>query len=244
MTSNIGKLSAEAIGAFALSFIGAGAICLKTQQGAHGGDLLGIAMAHGLILSIVVSATMNVSGGHINPAVTLAMLATKRISAVGAIQYIVAQLIGAIIAGLFVYMIFKDMVLPVDTKVVSAAGLGTPVVDPNIGRIMGTFIEIIMTFLLVFAVFGTAVDPRAPKIGGFGIGLTVAADILMGGPLTGASMNPSRTFGPGLVANLTGNLPQFWSQQLVYWVGPIVGAVLAALLYDAFIMEKATKAKR
>ena len=99
-------------------------------------------------------------------------------------------------------------------------------------------VEAALTFLLLFAVFGTAVDPRAPKIGGFGIGLTVGVDILLGGPITGAAMNPARTFGTGIVAFLSGNLPTFWSQHVVYWAGPVIGAVTAALIYDRFIMEK------
>src|SRR5262249_24108069 len=99
-------------------------------------------------------------------------------------------------------------------------------------------IEAFLTFLLVFAIFGTAVDPRAPKIGGFGIGLTIACDILLGGPLTGASMDPSRAFWAGVVASLGGHPPRWWQRERVYWVGPIVGAVLAAFVYDAFIMEK------
>jgi glycerol uptake facilitator-like aquaporin len=106
------------------------------------------------------------------------------------------------------------------------------------GMGMAIMIEASLTFLLLFSIFGTAVDPRAPKIGGFGIGLTICADILLGGPLTGAAMNPSRTFGPGIVAALSGNLPVFWGQQLVYWVGPILGAVVAALIYDNLIMDK------
>ena len=89
--------------------------------------------------------------------------------------------------------------------------------------------EVLLTFLLVFAIFGTAVDSRAPKIGGFGIGLTIAADILMGGPISGASMNPARTFGPGLVGGV-------WNAHWVYWVGPIAGALVAGLLYHHLIL--------
>jgi len=229
---------AEAVGAFALSFIGAGVICLNTFQGGNNPGLLGIALAHGLILSIGVSAAMNVSGGHLNPAVTTTMLLTGRIGAGDAIKYIIAQLIGATIAGALVLMIFGHLKVGSDS-VVKLAGLGTPAYNPSVINMgQAIFIEVLLTFLLVFAIFGTAVDPRAPKIGGFGIGLTIAADILLGGPLTGASMNPSRTFGPGIVAMLSGNLPQFGAQQVVYWVGPIVGGAVAGLLYDTFIMEK------
>ncbi len=237
--TNAGKLTAEALGTFALCFIGAGAICMTTKMGASGPGLLGVAIAHGIALSIAVSATMNVSGGHVNPAVTMAMLVTGRISFVDAIGYIVAQCTGATIAGFLVLTIFKGMSTPDGQSVVTAAGLGTPAYNAaTMGMGTAILIEAALTFLLLFAVFGTAADPRAPKIGGFGIGLTICADILVGGPLTGAAMNPARTFGPGIVAFLTGNLPEFWSQHMVYWVGPILGAVIAALIYDNLVMAK------
>src|SRR5262245_30934477 len=159
--NNFGKLTAEALGAFALSFIGAGAICMDAQMGAKGAGLLGIAIAHGIILSIGVSATMNVSGGHLNPAVTFAMLATKRIDAGLAIQYIIAQLVGATVAGMLVLAIFKGLMTPDGKAVTLAAGLGTPTFDPkqiSMGRAI--MIEALLTFLLVFAIFGTAVDAR------------------------------------------------------------------------------------
>ena len=238
------KFFAEAIGTFALCFIGAGAICIATMEGAGYEGLLGIAMAHGLVLSIGVSAVMNISGAHFNPAVTVIMLITKRIDVSGAIQYIVAQLAGGIVAGLLIFVIFGDMTVGGGSeapKVVAECALGTPAYNgKTMSMGMAILIEVCLTFLLVFAIFGTAVDPRAPKIGGFGIGLAVAADILMGGPLTGASMNPARTFGPGVVAFFTGNHNEFWSQQAVYWIGPIIGAVIAGLIYDKVLMERKT----
>lgn len=236
------KLTAEALGTFALCFIGAGAICMTTKMGATGAGLLGVAIAHGIALSVAVSATMNVSGGHVNPAVTVAMLVTGRISFAEAIGYIIAQCAGATVAGFLVLTIFKGMSAPDGTSVIVAAQLGTPNFDAKTMS-MGTaiLIEAALTFLLLFAVFGTAADPRAPKIGGFGIGLTICADILVGGPLTGAAMNPARTFGPGLVATMNGCLDSFWSQHMVYWVGPIIGAVLAGLIYDNLIMDKKAK---
>lgn len=241
MTS-IGKLVAEAWGTFILCFIGAGAICLATKEGAGYEGLLGIAVAHGIALSVAVSATMNTSGGHVNPAVTVAMLVTRRISLGDAIGYIIAQCVGATIAGALILMIFKGLTTADNADVVKACGLGTPAYADPITMGKAILIEACLTFLLLTAVFGTAVDPRAPKIGGFAIGLIICADILVGGPLTGAAMNPARTFGPGIVAALTGNLPQFWSQHLVYWIGPILGGVAAALIYDGFIMEKKHKA--
>ena len=214
---------AELIGTFALCFIGAGAICTDAlTNGAVG--LIGIAMAHGLVLSIAVSSTMAISGGQLNPAVTLALYATGRIKQLGQVlQYIVSQLVGAALAGFFLKAIFEESVW-------RKVHLGTPALGPGVSQGTGIFLEAILTFFLVFAVFGTAVDTRAPKLGGFGIGLTIAFDILMGGPLTGASMNPARTFGPGLAAG-------YWDNHLVYWIGPVLGAVVAGLLYDKFLKK-------
>jgi aquaporin Z len=243
--TRLDKLLAEALGTFALCFIGAGAICMTTKLGAGGPGLLGVAVAHGLILSIAVSATMNVSGGHLNPAVTTAMLVTGRIRLPEAIAYVGSQLAGGLAAGLLVLVVFRGMTTADGGSVVAAAGLGTPAYDANaMGMGLAILIEALLTFLLVFAIFGTAVDPRAPKIGGFGIGLAVAADILFGGPLTGAAMNPARTFGPGLVAAMSGSLPVFWSQQAVYWIGPILGAVAGALIYDGVIMPRPAGERR
>ncbi len=236
------KLVAEALGTFALCFIGAGAICTATMVGAGYVGLLGVAMAHGLILSIAVTATMNISGGHLNPAVTIVMLITGRIKAGGAAQYIIAQLVGGVLAGLLVLAIFDGMTAgdgEAAVSVVKAAQLGTPNYDADkVSMGKAILIEVGLTSMLVFAIFGTAVDPRAPKIGGFGIGLAVAADILVGGPLTGAAMNPARTFGTGIVAAFSGNSDVFWSQQVVYWVAPILGAILAGLIYDKLILAK------
>jgi len=239
MSKGTAACVAEAVGAFALSFIGAGVICMDAKMGAGGPGLLGIAIAHGLILSIAVSAAMNISGGHINPAVTVAMLVTGRVKGGTAISYIVSQCIGATVAGLLVAFIFGGMKTGSGAMVAAACNLGTPNYNPaELSMAKAILIEAFLTFLLVFAIFGTAVDPRAPKLGGFAIGLTIACDILLGGPLTGGAMNPSRTFGPGIVAAFGGNLSTFWQQQPVYWIGPCVGAVLAAFIYDAFIMEK------
>lgn len=144
------------------------------------------------------------------------------------------------IAGACVLAIFKGMTVPgVNTNVTEAVMLGTPAYNADaLSMGKAIFIEAMMTVMLVFVNFGTAVDPRARKIGGFGIGLAVAALILMGGPLTGASMNPARTLGTGLVAAMSGNFADFWLQQPAYWIGPIIGAVAAGLIYDAFLMEK------
>lgn len=232
------KLMGEMIGTFALTFIGAGAIVTSTWTGGSG--LLAIALAHGLALSIAVSATMNVSGGHINPAVTLAMVATGRIKVVQAILYIIAQCAGATIAGFLLAYIFNSVGavggVMSGSEAIAKSMLGTPNFNPaSISFGTAVLVEAILTFLLLFAVFGTAVDDRAPHIGGWGIGLTVGMDILMGGPITGGAMNPARTIGTLIGGgSVTSGL---WSQHAVYWIGPVLGAILAALAYDIFILK-------
>jgi glycerol uptake facilitator-like aquaporin len=130
-------------------------------------------------------------------------------------------------------VIFVNINTPGGESVVQAAFNGTPQYNPaQMGMFKAMAIEAVATFLLVFAVFGTAVDPRHPNVGGFGVGLTITALILFCGPLTGGAMNPARTFGTGF---LMGGV--FWSQQIVYWVGPIAGGVIAGLVYDACITQ-------
>ena len=220
--SYVKPLIAELIGTFAFVFIGAGSIITNTlTHGAIG--TLGIALAHGLALAVLITVFAATSGGHINPAVTIGFLVTRRIAPLLGILYIVAQLVGATLAGLLLQAIYPQAVW-------QAAQLGTPMLAPGVSFGTGVLVEAVLTFFLLLAVFGTAVDPRAPKIGGFGIGLTVLVDILVGGALTGAAMNPARAFGPALAGG-------FWQNQLVYWIGPIIGAVIAALIYQYVILR-------
>jgi len=215
---------AEMIGTFGLCFIGAGAICTNAYtNGAVG--LLGIAVAHGLVLSMMVTVTGYISGGHHNPAVTFAMMITKNISLRKGIGYIISQLVGASIAGFALRAVFAPQYW-------SAVHLGTPALNDGVPFVNGVLIEAILTFFLVFVVFGVAVDSRRPKyLYGFAIGLTICFDILMGGPLTGASMNPARTFGPGLAAG-------YFENHLVYWIGPLLGAAVAGLVFQHLLMQK------
>ena len=208
------KLYAEGIATFALTFIGAGSIWVV------GDDLLAVAAAHGIILAVMVTATMNISGAHVNPAITIGFMATKRIDSKLGAQYIAAQLAGAILAGGILYSI-------------GAGGVGTPApgVFPE-GGVVSTqqaiLIEAVLTFLLMSVIMGTAVDDRAPAgIAGFGIGLVVMADILMGGPLTGAAMNPARWAGVWVFGDMENNI-----DLIIYTVGPIMGALLGVLLWD------------
>lgn len=216
------KAVAEAVGTFVLTFVGAGsAVAAYSMAGSGAQGLIVAALANGLALAVAVSATMNVSGGNINPAVSLALLLTKKIQARTAMVYVVAQIVGATVAA---------ALLRVSLPAGRAVLWGTPTISPSISLTQAVVIEAAMTFILVFAVFGTAVDERAPKIGGFGIGLAVTADVLIGGPFTGAAMNPAREIGPAIVSG-------FLSNWYVYWIGDLLGAALAALVYGYLILR-------
>src|SRR5256714_3540939 len=202
---------AEFIGAFTLIFIGGGA---GIVTGGH--DLVAIGLANGLAIGIMVTNLGHISGGHFNPAITRGFVAARRITLPLAAAYWVAQLTGAIVAAAILRGLFtRNEFLG---SVPHAAGFGA-------GK--GLVVEIILTFFLVWAVFATAVDPRGAfkSIAGLAIGLTITIDVLMGGPLTGAAMNPARAFGPELLGN-------FWGEGWIYYLGPAIGAVIAATAYD------------
>ena len=214
---------AEFIGTFALIFVGICAIHNSTP--AAGVGLLGIALAHGLTIAVMVSATGGISGGHLNPAVTFGLLTGGQINVKRAVSYWIAQLAGATVAAMLV------------AKMYGASGTGivvsgTPDLAIGVSVMHAIGLEGVLTFFLVFVVFGSAVDQRAPKIGGLAIGLTVALDILVGGPLTGAAMNPARTFGPALASG-------HWNNHLVYWAGPMLGGLAAGLIYGRFLIKDA-----
>ncbi len=216
---------AEAIGTFLFFFIGAGSIVLGDYPAGGGGSgpgLLGVALAHGLALAVLVSALGPISGGHFNPAVTLAAWIMGKVTPMRATAYVVAQLVGALGAGLALKAVFADAW--------QSSNIGTPALGPGITPVLGIGIEAVLTVLLVLAVIGTAIDPRAPKIGGLAIGLAVAADILVGGPLTGAAMNPARWFGPAVAAGA-------YADWYVWWIGPAIGAAVAALIYRYWLAE-------
>jgi MIP family channel proteins len=214
---------AEFLGTFTLCLIGEGAICTQQLIGG-GGGLLAVAVAHGLALAVMISAFGAVSGGHFNPAVTMGFLVTGKQSLGSAIRYWISQLLGAVVASALVAASFPAAVW-------QSARLGAAVLHPEVSVVMGLVIELVMTFFLVTAVWGTAVDPRAPKIGGFGIGLSVTMGILFGGPLTGGAMNPARAFGPALIAGA-------WEHHWLWWVGPLAGGALAGWIYNGVVMPK------
>jgi aquaporin TIP len=223
MPSLLRRSIAETLGTFALVFIGTAVIASKFYPDANFG-ILGIAVAHAIVLSVMVTATMSISGGHLNPAVTIGLLVTRRVDLRTAGAYVVAQLIGAILASLLVKGVYP-------AGVTRPIALGTPAIANNIVFGQAVTIEAILTFFLVSAVFGTCVNPDAPKVGGFGVGLVLLFDILVGGPLTGSAVNPARAFGPALVSGQ-------WVGQVVYWVGPILGGVVAALLWEHVLLPK------
>ena len=199
---------AEFVGTFTLIFIGGGAGI------ASGHDIVAVALANGLAIGIMVSNLGHISGGHFNPSITFGFLVTRRIAPMLAVVYWAFQLLGAIVAAALLRAIFPSI-------------LGAVPHAPGIGGGKGLLVEIILTFLLVTAVWATAVDPGGAfkAIAGLAIGLTISIDVLMGGPLTGAAMNPARAFGPELIGN-------FWGEGWIYWLGPIIGAILAALVYE------------
>lgn len=210
-------LVAEALGTFLFFFVGMGAVVITAYAADGGGGLLGVAFAHGLALAVLVSALGAVSGGHFNPAVTFAVLLSGRMTPMLAGLYVIVQLAAGVVAALVL-----RFVVPEDAW--QRVALGTPALGEGMSALGGIVVEAVLTILLVAAVFGTAIDRRAPKLGGLAIGLAVAADILMGGPLTGAAMNPARWFGPAIVA---GALDDWY----VWWIGPLVGAAIAAGIY-------------
>ena len=217
------RMTAEALGTFGWVFIGASVIVAEKFPGANYG-FLGIALAHAMVVSIMVTATMSISGGHLNPAVTLGILIGRRISARDAVLYVVAQLVGAVLAGLMM-----KLILP--ANVARVVLYGTPVIANNVTMGSAIAVEAILTFFLVSAVFGTVVSPEAPKVGGFGVGLALLFAMLVGGPFTGAALNPARAFGPAVVSSA-------WVGHAAYWVGPLLGGLVAGLLWAVVLLPK------
>ncbi|MBI2935641.1 MAG: MIP family channel protein [Chloroflexi bacterium] len=212
--------SAEFIATLLFVFVGVGAVLVTGAMTGGKMDpsrLTAIALAHGLTIAVAVAVTAKISGGHINPAVTFGAFVAGRIGLRRAASFIVAQVAGGIIG-----------VLLIKVAVPSAlqGNLGAHALGGDVNAGMGLIVEVVLTFLLVFTVFATAIDPR-----GFGnlapvaIGLAVLVGHFIGVPLTGASMNPARSFGPALIAGE-------WANHWVYWAGPLIGGALAALVYE------------
>ena len=210
---------AEGIGTFFFFFVGIGASSIGGTIG-----VVGVALAHGIVLAVMVSSLGAISGGHFNPAVTFGIWMASRLDNRRAVAYVIAQLLGAVLAAIAIGYV---------SNVPNAVAAGTPALANGIDIGRGIVIEAILTAILLTAVFGTAVDPRAPKtIAGLGIGLAITADIFMGGPLTGAAMNPARWFGPALVAGKFDNA-------IVWIAGPLRGAAVVAAIYRLLFLPEA-----
>ena len=218
--------TAEFIATLLFIFLGAGTVVVTgglLGDELNSARLVAIALAHGLAITLLVAATANISGGHINPAVTFGALVTGKISLIRAIMYIVAQLVGAVIGALLLAAVIPDAA----QGNLGAHGLGSGVTLSG-----GLLVEIILTFALVFVVFATAMDPKGlANLAPAAIGLTIVVDHLLGVPLTGASMNPARSFGPALVAGA-------WDNHWIFWIGPLIGGGLAALVYEFVFLRR------
>ena len=213
------RLTAEFIGTFALIFIGAGAGALGL------GGVVGVAFAHGLVVATFASGYGPISGCHVNPAVTVGVLVARQISPRDAGLYIVVQLLGGIVGGLLLRFVLGGPETGLGATVL-AENLTIGDVSISVTPLAGLVLEIILTFFLANAVLNTAVAGRGGDVAALAIGLTLTFCILMGGPLTGASVNPARTIGPAIAAGIFSDI---W----LYIVGPVVGGILAALLYNA-----------
>lgn len=221
------KLAAEFLGTFALVFFGSGAACAdQFLHGAGGIGLFGVALAAGLALAIMISALAHISGAHFNPAVTIGLWVTKRLTTIDVILYWAAQLAGAIAAAFLLKALVPE-------EAWRAVALGTPGLVRDFPRLSGMIFEAVATFFLVIAVFATMIDDRGSfrSIAGFGIGLIMALGIIVTGPFTGGALNPARAFGPALASS-------HWANQGVYWVGPLAGGFIAGLLYDSLYLKK------
>ncbi|OPY28788.1 MAG: putative aquaporin AqpM [Methanocella sp. PtaU1.Bin125] len=242
------RLIAELIGTFVLVFLGTGAVVtafLILQGSTPGNEFsaglgieawLAIGLAFGLAITIMAYVFGHISGTHINPAVSIAMWATGRLPAVDTLAYIVAQLIGASLGSAAVVAIWGTRAVDV--------GLGATAMFAGVTYWQAILCEAIATFMLVLAIMGTAVDRRSPQgFAGLIIGLTVAMAITATGNVTGASLNPARTFGPYLLETLFGG-SNLWWQFPIYVAGPVLGAVAAAFLYDYIAGLKAKPAEK
>lgn len=205
------RVGAELVGTYALVTAGCGAMIVNDLTGAL--SHVGVALTFGLIITVMIAATGHISGAHFNPAVTLAFAFVRRIPWHEVPFYVGGQLVGAILGALTLFGLFG---------LITGLGVTLPHGDP----IQSFGLEILLTAALMFVITAVATDSRVPgTLAPLAIGATVTLDALWGGPISGASMNPARSFGPALVAGI-------WFYQWIYWIGPIIGAILGALIYQ------------
>ncbi|MDA1188684.1 MAG: MIP family channel protein [Chloroflexi bacterium] len=212
---------AEFVATMLFIFIGCGSVVasgIATGGTLDAGRLVAIALAHGIAITLLVFATAHISGGHINPAVTVGAIITKKITPIKGGMFIVMQLAGAIVGALLLWIVAPEAA----QGNLGAHGLGT---DVSVG--MGLLTEIILTFLLVFVIFAAAMDKRgAGALAPIAIGFAVMAAHLVAVPLTGAGIKPARSLGPAVFSGA-------WADHWIYWVGPLLGGGLAASVYQA-----------
>ncbi|MGZ4258637.1 MAG: aquaporin [Gaiellaceae bacterium] len=215
--STLRVLVAEFVGTFTLIFIGGGAGIVSGQ------DIVAVALANGLAIGIMVSNLGHISGGHFNPAITLGFLSTRRIAPMRAGIYWVAQFGGAAFAAVLLRWFFH----------MPAMAASVPTLKSGFGAGRGMALEMVLTFFLVGTVFATAVDPRGSfkAVAGLTIGLIISIDVFVGGPITGAAVNPARAFGPELVSG-------HWSNAWIYYVGPALGGLIAAIAYEYLYLKR------
>jgi aquaporin Z len=241
---------AELIGTFVLVLVGAGTVCASDLTGLPALSVTGLALAEGFTLAAVLTATFHVSTGCLNPAITVMLWVFKRIDNAQAGWLITMQLLGGALAGLVIRLMFE-------TNVLAHMHMGAPhlkAFNPESGTLAvrhllsGTAFELFVTCLVTLAVFATLFDRRAPRLGGLIVGLTQAAAVLFGYYLTGGSANPARWFGPAVweATVYEAARPHWLSEAVIYVGGPILGALLGALLYVNLILppEKGTESLR
>jgi glycerol uptake facilitator protein len=227
---NYKKYLAELLGTFALVFIGAGSVCANyylVKSGSPGFGLLGIAIAFGFVVVAVAYSLGYISGAHINPAVTISMVTTRRMKVGVGFMYIVSQVAGATLAGYMLKVLFPNAL--------AGAFLGTCVLGADVTVTQAIVMETVITFLLVFVVYATVIDKRStPALAGLAIGFVVLFGVMVGGAISGGSMNPARVFGPAMASG-------HFANHYVWWVGPILGGIAAGFTYDLLFAEKKVK---
>jgi MIP family channel proteins len=216
---------AETIGTFLLVFFICGFISVAS---AGGFDLAGLALTHAFALAVLIYALGGTSGAHFNPAVTFALWSIKKISTPNAVVYVVCQCIGGVLGALVVLLLFKDVGDPVN--------YGATQIHPSVlhnGSVwLALIAEALGTFMLMWAIMGLAVNPRGEAaLAGLGIGAALGVAVMIFGPATGAGLNPARWLGPAVAS---GRFDDFW----LYVVGPVVGAIVAALAYRWFVLDE------
>ncbi len=224
---NYKKYLSEFLGTFALIFVGAGCVCADyylVKTGAQGFGLMGIAIAFGVVVVAVGYSLGYISGAHINPAVTVSMVVMKRMRADNGLMYVVSQIAGATFAGFLLKILFPEAL--------ASVFLGTCVLGSNVTVAQAILMEAVITFLLVFVVYATVIDKRGtPALAGLSIGLVVLFGVMVGGAISGGSLNPARVFGPAIASG-------HFTNHYVWWIGPIAGGIVAGFVYEILFADK------